>query len=259
MIKNFLCLSFGLLLFLSCKEDKREGSKSEITAEETAVTEEVPFVAVEVPPDSSQILVEKMDSVSFLKIKRTVQPKEQTVEKITDFKTVKNRLNHVVEFDDSERYGAAPAVKKINFRNGTSLDPQDDFYEAYFVAYFPTEDILLCEGGHSVDVSFNLQNGKRTEDAGNPDEMVSSPRNSVRLNSHYGGQECSTYFIEKKNQAQFDKVVQLDEEFKRLTKHWLCTIGDAFWTDEKTLYVSETNNTDENGKPSNLYFKITLR
>lgn len=29
-----------------------------------------------------------------------------------------------------------------------------------FVAYYPSEDILLCEGGHSTDVSFSLKNGK---------------------------------------------------------------------------------------------------
>lgn len=253
MIRTIL-LSF-LLLFLSCKEEKA------IEEPETTLVKEI-IDSTEIEkasePVSYNLSVEKIDSVSFFKVRNSVNPKIKYLEKITDFKTAKHLLKGIVEFDDSEKYGDAPAVKKINFKNGTSLDNQNDFYEAYFIAYFPTEDILLCEGGHSTDVSFDLKSGKQTEETGNPNEFIFSPKNTVRLNSHYGGQECSAYFIQKKSNNHFEKILQLDKEFEKVTGLWLCTVAEAFWADENTLYLSETNNADENGKLSKLFFKIVL-
>ena len=259
MIRNVILLSFVLFAVLSCKEDKVNEATTEIAVEEPADSTEVVVAETKEVDGRSVISVEKIDSVYFLKVKNSVQPKRKTLGKITDFKQVKKLLEGVVEFDDSEQYGDAPAVKVIHFRNGTQFNDKNGFYEAYFIAYVPTEDILLCEGGHSTDVSFDLKNGRLTEDTGNPNEMVFSPKNTVRLSSHYGGQECASYFIQKKKKQQFEKIVQLDEEFEKITGLWLCTVGDAFWADEKTLYVLETNNADENGKLRNLYFKISLR
>lgn len=125
-----------------------------------------------------------------------------------------------------------------------------------FVAYFPEEDILLCEGGHSSDVSFNLSNGKEAEDIGNPDFIKTSPPKEWRLNGYFGGQECASYFIQKKINNEFVKVIQLDEAFEKLTKIWLCTVGESFWSDEKTLYLTETDFVEKG--TSTQYFKIDI-
>ena len=204
------------------------------------------------------IAVEEIDSAAFIKAKNSA-PKQKSIEKNTDFKTAKKLLAGIVEFepvDGSERY---QEVKKVYFRNGKKLENRNDFDGETFVAYFPSEDILLCEGGHTSDMSFNLKNGKRTEETGNPDVISASPKNNFRLNGYFGGQQCFSYFIQKNVNGEFQNILQVDEEFKKITGHWLCIIGDAFWVDEKTLYVSETSNFDENAKPMKLYFKISLR
>jgi len=258
MFKKFFLLSAMALIFFSCKEDKVTTSTPDVLIEKLVDSTEIIVVEPNNGDELNAILVEKIDSISFSKIKDSVRPPRKMLKKITDFKKVKKLLHGTVEFDDSEQYGEAPAVKTINFKNGTKFNDKNGFYEAYFVAYFPTEEILLCEGGHSTDVSFDLKNGKLTEDTGNPNEMVSSPKSTVRLSSHYGGQECSAYFIQKKKNKEFEKIIQLDDEFKKITGHWLCTVGEAFWADEKTLYVSETNNAGETQKLVTLYFKISL-
>ena len=46
------------------------------------------------------------------------------------------------------------------------------------------------------------------------------PKENFRLNGHFGGQECSSYFIQKKTENEYEKIIQLDEEFeKQLAKH----------------------------------------
>lgn len=202
------------------------------------------------------ISVEHLDSINFFKIKKDANPKKKKIKKITDFNKTQKYLKGIVEFNQNEKFTEYQIVKNINFRNGKKLEDKSE--ENSFIAYFPEEDILLCEGGHSTDVSFNLSNGKLTEEAGNPDEIVTSPKNKFRLNGHYGGQQCFSYFIQQKIKGQFEKIIQLDEAFEKITNHWLCTIGDSFWTDDYTLYLTETNLVDENGNPTTKYYKIKL-
>lgn len=250
--------SLLFLVFISC--DKKTQESQTIAPEIKIDTLKAPDSIIDLPEikGSYSFSVEEMDSVSFITTKKMAPQKRPKPEKISDFKTVKKLLNSVVEFDDSEKYGDAPAVKKINFKNGTSFSNEDDFYEAYFIAYFPSENILLCEGGHSTDVSFNLKNGKLTEETGNPNEILTSPNNKFRLTSHYGGQECSAYIIQKNNNGDFEKILQLDEYFEKITKLSLCIIKENFWLDDATLFFSSTL-PDKNGKFGTKYFKILLK
>ena len=101
-----------------------------------------------------------------------------------------------------------------------------------------------------------MKTGKETEEVGNPDLISASPQNGFRLNGNFGGQECYSYFIQRKIKNEFVKIIQLDEEFEKLTKVWLCTMGESFWTDEKTLYLTETDFV-ENGVAKQ-YFKVEI-
>lgn len=259
--KPMLKILIFSLLFLVCFSCGKKVEESQTITPEIKIDTVKAQGSIKDLPEtklSHAISVEEIDSVSFITTKKRAPEKRPKPEKISDFKTVKKLLNGIVAFDDSEKYGDAPAVKKINFKNGTSFSNQDDFYEAYFIAYFPSEDILLCEGGHSTDVSFNLKNSKLTEETGNPNEILTSPNNKFRLTSHYGGQECSAYIIQKNNNGNFEKILQLDEEFEKITKLSLCTIKENFWLDDTTLFLSRTH-PDKKGKFGIKYFKILIK
>lgn len=201
------------------------------------------------------IKVKQMDSVEYHLQKEKVNYEQEKIKKITDFQTAKKLLQNCVFFNDNDEDGETQAILKIRFRNGKEKDYSNDYY--YFVAYYPIEDILLTEGGHTVDVSFNLKNGNETETTGNPDYIVVSPNNIFRLNGHYNGQECSSYFIQKKINNEFLKVIPLDKEFEKQTKIWLCIIGNSFWQDDMTLFLTEESDYTEIGL-NKRYFKINI-
>lgn len=251
MTKKIIAL-FLISLFFSCNK-KTEESEEIVVEPKVDTVKNVTEIQDSDESLTYSISVEKIDSVAFFKAKKNA-PRKKAVEKITDFKIAKKLLAGIVEFepvDESENY---QAVKKIYFRNGNKLENRNDFDGETFVAYFPSEDILLCEGGHTSDMSFNLKNGKRTEETGNPDVISASPKNNFRLNGYFGGQECFSYFLQKRVNGEFQKIIQLDEEFEKITKHWLCTVAENFWADEQTLYLAEKNLGDETSE----YFKVIL-
>ena len=197
--------------------------------------------------------IETIDSVRFYKEKKAAKIQSEEIEKISDFKIVKKLLKGMIEFEETEDYAA---IKKIHFKNGTSWQSKDD--EEIFVAYYPAEDIIVMEGGHSSDISFNLNNGKAIEEAGNPEYLNTSTNKTYRLNGFYDGQECVTYFIEKNIQGQFEKVIPLSEELNKEGKLKICHVDDEFWKDDHTLLLREIQAYGQNGVPRTVFYKITL-
>ncbi|WP_270087711.1 hypothetical protein [Sphingobacterium sp. SYP-B4668] len=200
-----------------------------------------------------EIEIEKIDRAQFYAAKHADKV-SKPVEKITDFKIVQERLSGIVDFNEMEGY---LGVKRINFRNGTSSDEQKDFEEYAFVAYFPKEDILLCEGGHTIDVSFDLGTAKGTYDIGNPAFTTTSPSGKYRLNKVFEGQACFYHFIQEKKGQKFQKVVELNEIFEKKTNKWLCTIEKEFWTDDLTLFFGLVTQYKEGGNEYE-YYKVNL-
>ena len=197
-------------------------------------------------------IVDQINSNQFFTAQKIYGIHKQQIPKITDFKVAKKMLKGVVKFG-SELCGEE-GVADINYRNGTKLKYQDIYA---FVAYYPSEDILLCEGGHSIDVSFNLKNGKETEETGNLNIIQSSPDNNFRINGYFGGQECTSYFIQKKVNNEYIRIIDLDENFENQTDKYICTIKESFWsTDNKTLFLMKTDGYGE--EQTRDYFKIEL-
>lgn len=258
-LKSLLLLMISIVFSLqSCEKEKKTEQENITKNKIENPNDSIKSVSVEKPEKSIQhtITVEKIDSLQYHSTKKKTAPKNKNLLKIADINEAKKLLKGIVEFD--EKIPEYPLVTKINFRNGKNTKEKlyYEFEECTFIAYFPDEDILLCEGGHSIDISYNLKNGKETEETGNPDVFIFSPKENFRLNGHFGGQECSSYFIQKKINNEYVKIIQLDEEFEKLTKHWLCTIGESFWADENTLYLTETEFVG-NGIKSQ-FFKVKI-
>lgn len=225
MRKNIIpCLIF-LLLFFS----------GNISANRDRIEEEKKY----------SIIVEEIDSSAFYSAKENSMYKNDTIEAVSDFKIAKEMLKGVVEFANDDNYGDFQPVKKIYFRNGSVLDLEKEYGGYYFIAYFPSEDILLCESGHMSDLSLNLTNGKKTEEAGNPSIILHSPEKRFRLNGYFCYfNDCCFYFIQEKIAGEYVKIIDIDEEFKRRTKIYPCVIEESFWLDENTIYYNETEGVE---------------
>lgn len=207
----FLCLF--LFLFQNCKSNTDDKKLLQSCIKSTNIDTVKDDKEKEKKSDYS-INVEIIDSVEYVSIKRKSKATNRNLVKITDYKEAKRILNGVVEFTDNKNFGDKQAIRKINFRNGKQFSNLNDYDYYFFVAYFPEEDILLCEGGHSTDLSFNLKNGNETEETGNPNLFISSPNNKYRLNGSYDGQQCNGYFIQASQNEHFKKNHQFGRRCK---------------------------------------------
>ncbi|WP_172913934.1 hypothetical protein [Capnocytophaga canis] len=262
-MKNILFLL--LLLLCSCdfssnkkQESKESVSNNEIYENETSKNDSITEAAKHIQSFSNEDLPLEIHQISEKEF-HTAQSKARkgdSIPKITNFAQAEKHLKDIVTFRKDREWTLFP--QEIRFRNGLKLDTIYDLLnEIGFAAYFPTEDIVLFEGGHSSDVSFNLSNGKQTEEVGNPEFVVASPNNKVRLNGFYGGQECVFYFIQQYKNGQWQKTINLDHIFEKITTKMLCNLS-AFWADDTTLYLAHPNY-DEQGTLGFIHYKIILK
>ncbi len=200
--------------------------------------------------ENFSLTIEIIDSLLFYKDKSNTKHTVKPVEKITDIATAKKMLDGIVEFRENENNAN---LRRILFQNGDIYNNQD-FFE--FVAYFPSEDIILFEGGHTSDVSFNLKNGEETDESGNPYYIATGPNDKYRLNGSFGGQQCISYFIQKNINGQFIKVIDLEQVFADVGKLKLCTIHESFWKDETTLYLKDYFFGEAAGTA--IYYRVSI-
>lgn len=241
---GYLVLLAILFIFTACSQKSEDLSIKEKSKKENVW---------EITENDYTFQVETIDSAQFYTFKKSAKIMLNPIKKITDFEIVKKLLKGIIEFEELESY---PSIKKIHFRNGSSWESGND--EDMFIAYYPEEDILLLEGGHSSDLSFNLTNGKPIEETGNPDHIKTSRNKTFRLNGFYGGQECITYFIEKNINGTFTKVIPLSEELNKGDKMNICSAQEGFWKDDNTLLLRENQAYDQDGKLKIKFYKITI-
>lgn len=219
----------------------------------TKTIEEQPGVQSNPVPVKTEVEIEKINTQQFTSAQQQAKA-NKPVEKITDFKAVQKRLAGIVDFAELGDY---LAVKKINFRNGTTSGDNDQLDECSFRAYFPTEDILLLECGHTTDRSFDLSTRKETYDTGNPDLVITSPTGKYRLNKIFEGQECFEHFLQEKKQNKYQKIFELNKPFEKQFNKWLCVVEKEFWTDDFTLYFGLVTQYKE-GVNEYEYYKVKI-
>ncbi|SEE66760.1 SH3 domain-containing protein [Tenacibaculum sp. MAR_2010_89] len=121
-------------------------------------------------------------------------------------KILKNRVTWVTKFEN-ENYKREDAIKSIKTQNGQKLilnqHSNDYGFSEGWSGYYPAYNILVLEGGHSSDKCFSIKTGETELTIGNPKYIISSPKNTYRLNGYFGGQECISYFFQKKVNGAF--------------------------------------------------------
>lgn len=272
MEKTIIILSLLTLITSSCEQTKKKQPAENKIAKDSAYLKTL-FVditkkdiqenhiqgyvdtIVSVNTESFEII--KIDSTEYFSLEKKVTTQKPSLEKITDLKQVKQILKGVVIFNNTDEYGTM-TLSKIIFRNGKTYSSQDGDWMV-FVAYYPQEDIILLEGGHTTDISFNLTSGEDTDIAGNPDYVVFSQSGKYRLNGYFGGQECSHYFIQKKTDEGYQKFIQLDSEFEEKTGTWLCRIIDKFWQDDTVFNFITTKPDSTRQNEIKFYYQVIFK
>jgi hypothetical protein len=204
----------------------------------------------------NSIAINKINKSTFNELLKGVTTEIYKPKKISNLDSVKTILKGRVEWitkdDVNEDYYTDGLIKSITKANGQKLiinkRSADYVFTEGYSGYYPEYDILLLEGGHASDVSFSIKTGEITDTAGNPESIISSPKNTYRLNGVFGGQECVSYFFQKK----------LDGEFTYLTEfYWdddLCTFKEFYWTSETTFMYSRMNYQNDSINEEFEYF-----
>jgi len=122
-----------------------------------------------------------------------------------------------------------------------------------FVAYYPTEDIILYSGGHSSDFSLSLRTGETLETVGNPEYFIESPNKKRRLNGSFGGQECSSYFFQEKINKYYTYLREFSWGNHRFNT--FCYFKKFYWLNDEVFIFSHIDSYDENSKELYKYFK----
>lgn len=213
--------------------------------------------------DNQSFSAKRINSAKYFNLKEKANIQKIELEKITNMEQAKKMLKGRVMWgkyvDTEDAYKLiederGDAIFKIVCRNGKSYSFPS---RVDFIAYYPQEDILLCEGGHTSDVSFNLTTGEDTENTGNPEYIISSHSKQSRLNGYDDGQERIHYFIQKKIDGKYHRIIDLYNEFPKKTDIHFFRIPDAFWENDTTLNVSITHYPDGYNLEK-VYYQIIL-
>ena len=206
------------------------------------------------------VAITQIDKEKYAQLSQKVSKETHKLKAIRNLDSIKTILKNRVAWvskSDIEVYERDDVLESIITENGQKLtfnQSSIDFgFSEGYSGYYPEYDILVLEGGHNSDVCFSIKTGETEQTIGNPEYIIASPKNSYRLNGFFGGQECYSYFIQRKTNNGYNKIIQLDEAFEKLTDAWLCTIGEVFWLDERTLYLEETNLGEKSE-----FFKIEI-
>jgi hypothetical protein len=217
-------------------------------------------------PETLSFDIQPIDSVTYYAAKANADVQTEELEKITDLKQAKEMLKGRVEwgkYNDEYKFlkdDRGELVYKIRFRTGETISYGDDSDEMEFVAYYPQEDILFLEGGHSSSMIYNLTTGEETHEVGDPDYRHYSPSKQYRFNGYYSGQ-IDVYFIQVKRGAQYKTVIELDFVSGSEFSERMCLaeyLPDVFWQNDTTLYMAAScyNYPEQN---ETRYYQLILK
>lgn len=212
-----------------------------------------------------KIKIDTITKEAFLKLKKEQLRTENASKKIKDLDSVKTLLKGKVLWqrrhkdEEGKAYEREDAIKAIITENNQKLilDPFESevgFSKGYS-GYYPEEGILVLEGGHSSDVCLSLKNGGETQTVGNPQYIEVSPKGTYRLNGYFPGQECVSYFLEKKE----DGVFTFFSELNLWQDYDICYFKQFYWLNETQFIYSKMSYNSETEKEFEAYFKGEIK
>lgn len=187
--------------------------------------------------------------------------KNDTLFKIVDFEEARKKLEgvvHWVAISDNDDSMIFP--HKINFRNGGEVilfNKDDGFAEYYFTAYYPTEDILLLEGGHASEEAYDLTTGDDISVVGNPDMTYTSLDKTKRIMSYYSGQH-SIYVYQERKGSHYVNRFDFRDYLKNCLGFDIDYIVEGFWGDDNVFYFFIPYYNDEGKFLSYRYYKTRV-
>jgi len=193
-----------------------------------------------------RITSKQIDSIQFYKLYK--EPAPLKLLKITSQKEAEKQLGSKVRWKNIEYLGRT--VDQIFLENGQVLNINQRSNDYNFVAYYPTEDILLFEGGHTSDFSISVKTGESLHTTGNPDYIYDSPNKKMRLNGWFPGQECSSYFLQKKTGTSYTYLTDFGFGSNRFGEN-VCYFNIFYWVNDQEFMYSYTEYIDQ--KPIEKY------
>ena len=249
-----------LILFIQCKTEKK--INVEPTIVEDSITKIEPVETTVEKKFQYSFKIIKADSIAFKTNQAKFQVVKPKINKVTDIDSIIEKTKkwasikyNIVGKNPKDR---SYYLDKITLETGEVIF-SNSHGECGLMAYYPDENIIVSECGHTSDDSYNLSNGKTTTQIGNPEYILESPNKKFRLNGYFPGQECSTYFIQKNIKGEYLKVLEINEvyPFKNVPESF-CTMEDLFWTDDFTLNFTLKNYQD-NGDGINEYYQLIIK
>ena len=179
------------------------------------------------------------------------------IENLDSIKVIlKNRVEWVSEFSEDE-YKREDAIKSIITDNGQKLRisqiGNDYGFSEGHSGYYPEYGILLLEGGHSSDMCFSIKTGETDLTIGNPEYIVPSPNKNYRLNGYFGGQECISYFFQKKEKEKFVYLSEFNWEYD------ICVLKEFYWVNENEFIYKKLNYEIDSENGIEEYFKGKIK
>jgi len=185
----------------------------------------------------------EIDSLKFQSLYIPSKPLNKI--KITSEKEAEKLLVSKVKWKDVEDIGWT--IDEIILDNGQVLNINQKSNDNYFIAYYPTEAIIVFEGGHGSEFSISIKTGESLETVGNPEYIIESPNKKIRLNGWFPGQECSSYFFQEKIGDTYRYLTDFgwgSEEFGEN----ICYFNKFCWLNDKEfMYCYTDHSTNENG------------
>lgn len=249
MKKALYCAAIILTLCMACQRNQVKNAadiSTNISAGKLAPMKK-PAVDSLVFQDK-MIRIYKIDSISFFKEQQQADYRRDTIASVSDINLVKKMLQGRVKFGgytpgkdmEVDTLVEGDLIALVRFNDGRLLEAGKtestiDLLESMFVKYFPSEEILLLEGGHTTDQALDLRQGKwDVEEIGNLDYVYFSKHKKYRLNGMFNGQECSSYFLQKKENGGYLTYAQIPLDWN--DNFELCTLKEIFWKGDQQVY-----------------------
>ncbi len=199
--------------------------------------------------------IKQIDKVTYTALSQRASKEIHTPKAIKNLDSIKMILKNRVDWaseSETAQYLVSNAVKSIRLANelkvSFNIGCVDFGFSQGHSGYYPEDDILVLEGGHGTDVCFSLKTGETELTIGNPEYMVSSPNNSYRLNGYFGGQECISYFLQKKENGKFVYLTELNNDLD------ICIFKTFYWINETTFIYTTGDYWTDGENETDAYF-----